>query len=52
MDKEDPVIVQLNVLHYRRLLQLERLTEGERRTVGNLIAECEAQLAAIKPEPK
>lgn len=46
MTDEDPVIVRLNASHYRSLLQLDRLTESERRTVANLLAECEAQLAA------
>ena len=46
MTDEDPVIVRLNVSHYRSLLQLDRLTEIERRRVANLLAECEAQLAA------
>jgi hypothetical protein len=46
MIDEDPVIVRLNVSHYRSLLKLDRLTESERRTVANLLAECEAQLAA------
>jgi hypothetical protein len=50
MIDEDPVIVRLNVSHYRSLLQLDRLTEGERTTVGNLLAECEAQLVATAPQ--
>jgi hypothetical protein len=52
MKDEDPVIVRLNVSHYRQLLQLDRLSEGERRTVSNLLAKCEARLAAAKPRPK
>ncbi len=51
MIDEDPVIVQLNVSHYRHLLQLDRLTERERMTVADLLAECEVQLAAAQPEP-
>jgi hypothetical protein len=50
MTDEDPVIVRLNVSHYRHLLQVHRLTESERRTVASLVAECEAQLAAALPE--
>jgi hypothetical protein len=49
---EDPVIVRLNVSHYRHLLKLDRLTESERRTVTNLLAECEAQLAATVARSK
>jgi hypothetical protein len=52
MSDEDPVIMRLNVSHYRNLPQLDRSTESERRTVTNLLAECEAQLAVCKPEFK
>jgi hypothetical protein len=52
MKDEDPMIVSLNVSHDRQLLQLDRLTEDERRTVSNLLAKCEARLAAAKLEPK
>jgi hypothetical protein len=51
MIEEDPAIVQLNVSHYLHFLQLDRLTEGERTTVGNLLAECEAQLVATHFNP-
>jgi hypothetical protein len=46
------VIVRLNVSHYRHLLKLDRLTESERRMAANLLAECEAKLAAVKHELK
>lgn len=52
MTDEDPAIVRLNASHYRSLLQLDRLTESERRTVADLLAECEVQLAAAVPELK
>jgi hypothetical protein len=52
MTDEDPVIVRLNVAYYQSLLQLDRLTEGERRTVANLLGECETKLAAATPELK
>jgi hypothetical protein len=52
MKDEDPLFVRLNASHYRQLLQLHRLTEGERQTVAKLLAECEAQLAVCKPELK
>jgi hypothetical protein len=52
MIDEDPVIVRLNVSHYWHLLKLDRLTESERRMAANLLAECEAKLAAATPEPK
>lgn len=51
MIDEDREIVRLNISHYRFLLEGDRLTESERRTVASLLAECEVQLAAAKPEP-
>jgi hypothetical protein len=50
MIEEDPVIIELNILHDRQMLQLERLTDDERRRVSNLLAECVPELARFEPE--
>lgn len=46
MTDEVPVFVRFNVSHYLQLLRLGSLTERERKTVADLLAECEVQSAA------
>jgi hypothetical protein len=47
---EDPVIIRLNLRHYRALLDLN-LSKEKRRQVEKLIADAEATLQGIASVP-
>jgi hypothetical protein len=45
------IVARLNIDHYRRLLAVET-DESKRRTIGCLLSEEEAKLAALEASPK